>query len=222
MREWFSLRRVSMGMLRFYIRLARQVPELIRKSTSRATKLTAGFLALLTTVGPWLAQLGHGEIADLASALPRWWAPAWAAFFVALGLLKLNYALHSSTETERDALKARLEDRRERQADADELGRMRKTMRKRLYMWLERNRQTKEPTYPDGEALAFTHQGEIAKLLEERYGYHVTDFFLTAKNSDSTNPMGLLLPTEEYSARIERLGVIIDRVHRGQYRRRVF
>jgi hypothetical protein len=122
-----------MDMLRFYARLARQVPALVRSSTSRATKLTAGFLALLTTFGPSLAQHGHGEIAELASALPRWWAPAWAAFFVALGLLKLNYALHSATETERDALKARLEDRRQRQADADELGRMRKTMRKRFY-----------------------------------------------------------------------------------------
>jgi hypothetical protein len=209
-----------MGMLRFYVRLARQVPELFRTSTSRATKLTAGFLALLTMFGPWLAQHGHGDVAAWASALPRWWAPAWAGLFVALGLLRANYVLHASTEAERNALKAQLDDRRLRQADADELGRLRKTMRKRFYQWIERKKG--QPSYPEGEARAFAHQEEIAKLLEERYGYHATDFFLTAKDSDSNNPMGLLLPTQEYSARIERLGVIIDRIHRGEINRRVF
>ena len=211
-----------MDMLRFYGRLALQVPELLRTSTSRATKLTTALLALLTPAGLWLAQQGHGEVAAWATTIPWWWGSTWAALFVVLGLLRANYALHAAVAAERDALKARLDDRRQRQADADAFGRLRKTMRKRLYMWLEKNRETGQPTYPDGEALAFNHQGEIAKLLEERYGYHATDFFLTAKNSDSTNPMGLLLPTEEYSARIERLGTIIDRIHRGKVRRRVF
>jgi hypothetical protein len=214
-----------MSMLRFYFRLARQVPSLIRASTSRVQSITSGLLVILTSAPPWLApwfaRYGLDDLAAYTAKVPRWWSAIPVSLFVMYSLLKANCALHAATEGERDSLASRLDDRRQRHADADELGRLRKTMRKRYYQWIETNMATGKPTYSDGEVRASEHQNEIAKLLEIRYGYDITDRFLTAKNADSDNPYGLLLPAQEYAGRIGRLGAIIRKIRSGKIRRRV-
>jgi hypothetical protein len=88
-------------------------------------------------------------------------------------------------------------------------------MRKRYYEWLELSH------HQSTEREALDLQNQIAALLEERYGYDITDRFLTADDADSANPSGTLMPTQEYAGRIVRLRGIIARIRSGKIKRKV-
>ena len=133
-----------------------------------------------------------------------------------LGLLKANYALHLGVEGQRDVLAKRLNDRAQRHVDVEELGRLRKTMRKRYLEWLKH-----ATTSPFAKERAQELQEQIGAILEERYGYDVRDRFITDDNADSTNPSRVLSESEEYAARVRRLRGIIRDIRRGWIRRRV-
>jgi hypothetical protein len=203
-------------MLRFYYRLARKVPALIRGSTSTVQGITAVLIAGAAAAGPWLVQHGQGDLATYAAKVPGWWSVVPIAALVLFGLLRANYVLHDGVERERDDLRTRLADRRQRQEDAEELGKLRKTMRKRYYEWLEGGLAP-----PGAKDRAIELQRRVAKILDERYGYDVVDRFLTADDADSVGPLGLLLETSEYAGRIKRLRGIITRIRSGRIRRRV-
>ncbi len=217
-------------MLRYYWRLLRALPTLLRTSTSRVNGTVFLGGALLTAVLPTLTarwSITQGPTADrvkaFAASFPLWWPLVPISLLVLLGLLKANYELHAKVERQRNRLRAKLDDRVKRHRDAEELGRLRKTMRKRYYEWLE-EQKSHIPGPDPAKDRALDLQNQIADLLERRYGFDIRDRFLTADDADSQHPSALvtvLVLTREYAGRTKRLRGIIRDIRSGKIRRTV-
>jgi len=208
---------------------------LLLTSTSRVNGVLFLVATLLTAVAPTLTArwpTTHGSIADrvkaVAASVPLWWPLVPIGLLALLGVLKANYEFYAKVERQRNRLRGKLDDRMKRHQDAEELGRLRKTMRKRYYEWIGEAARVsitgsgppspREPATAERRALDL--QNQISALLEERYGFDIADRFLTADDSDSQHPF-VLISTKEYAGRIKRLRSIIRDIRSGKIRRTV-
>jgi len=205
--------------LKYYGLLLRALPMLLLTSTSRVNGVLFLVATLLTAIAPTLTARWSTAnwVKGYAASFPLWWPLVPIGLLVLLGLLKANYDFYAKVEGQRNRLRAKLDDRAKLHQDAEELGRLRKTMRKRYYEWLE---EASRGRFPGAGGRALDQQDQIAALLEERYGFDIADEFLTADNADSENPF-VLTQTDEYAGRIKRLRSIIRRIRSGKIRRTV-
>jgi hypothetical protein len=209
--------------LRYYWRVLRTLPGLLLTSTSRVNGIVF-LLALLAAVAPTLTARWSTakQVRAYAASFPLWWPLVPIGLLALFGLLKANYEFYAKVERQRNRLRAKLDDRVKRHQDADELGRLRKTMRKRYYEWIGvqsvADRASGKFAAAYGRGLDL--QNQIAALLERRYGFDIRDRFLTADDSDSEHPFGLI-ETKEYAGRIKRLRGIIREIRSGKIRRKV-
>jgi hypothetical protein len=221
----------------------RNLAKYVWRDVSQSLRTTNSWLSIGVLFGLFLANIFAGPlaarlaqiwperlsalvaVAAFVESIPHWWPVPLLMAVAFYRLLLANYRLHQETMEEMGAeirdLRRRLGTRRQRHDNAAALAKMSQSMEKRRLEWRE---EVGSPgKYPDAYKRAMNQQAEIAKWLEERYGYDLAHRFQRTANKARAVYHAEQIDANllTYRERVENLGEIIDEIRSGKLKRLV-